>query len=156
MMQISQYTALGAALHARVSSMIDNSVNWIAGNGAAILTGAIIAAVVGAVLFGAKLVGHTLARKYATRNHWRRIIGAVLAKIRIWFIAAVVLELVATYSHAPADIAKTIYFLFVIATTLQAAVFAREMINWALWSIARAAMRAMPRSPARWASSACS
>ena len=128
MTRFQYQTALGMDLHARVSSAWDDSAAWITTNGVAIITGAVIAALVSLVLFGAKLAGRHLARRHVGHNHWRRIIGTALSKIRLWFIVAVALQLVATYAHAPADVAKTVYFLFVIAVALQAAVFAREII----------------------------
>jgi small-conductance mechanosensitive channel len=79
-------------------------------------------------LLAAKWAGGWLRTRYSASNHWRRIIGGALAKIRIWFIAIVAAQLVCVFAHAPDDIAKIVYFLFVIAATLQAAVFARELV----------------------------
>jgi small-conductance mechanosensitive channel len=41
---------------------------------------------------------------------------------------AVAAQIVARYAHAPDDLAQTIRFIFIIATTLQAAIFARALI----------------------------
>jgi small-conductance mechanosensitive channel len=115
-------------LNARIAMLWADSINWISVHSAQIIVACVLAVVVGIVLFAAKWLGRRLKRKHAEGAHWPRIIGGALAKIRLWFIAGVALQVVATYSHAPPDLAKTIYFLFVIAVTLQAAVFLREII----------------------------
>jgi small-conductance mechanosensitive channel len=115
-------------LNARIAALWTDSADWITVHSAQIVVALVLASIVAAVLFGAKWLGRRATRRYAEHNHWPRIIGGALAKIRLWFIAGVALQVVATYSHAPADLAKTIYFLFVIAVTLQAAIFIREII----------------------------
>ena len=113
---------------ARIDSLWSDSIAWVTQHTAQIVIGLVIGAIVVAILLGAKWLGKRLAKTNETRNHWRRIIGGALAKIRLWFIVAVALQVVATYAHAPDDLAKTVYFLFVIAATMQGAVFAREII----------------------------
>ena len=115
-------------LNARITALWTESIDWITVHSAQIVVALVLAAVVAAILLGAKWLGRRAMRRYADHNHWPRIIGGALSKIRLWFIAGVALQVVATYSHAPDDLAKTVYFLFVIAVTLQAAVFAREII----------------------------
>ncbi len=112
----------------RLDHLIAQSWQWIGAHTGEIIVGSIVAGVVVAILLGAKWAGRWLKKRYAETNHWRRIIGAALAKIRLWFIVAVAAQLVAVFAHAPVDVAKTVYFLFVIAATLQAAVFAREIL----------------------------
>ncbi len=115
-------------MNARVAALWIDSANWVTIHSAQIVVAAALAAVVAVILIGAKWIGRRLVRKHADGAHWPQIIGGALAKIRLWFIAGVALQVVATYSHAPDDLAKTVYFLFVIAATLQAAIFAREII----------------------------
>jgi small-conductance mechanosensitive channel len=115
-------------LNARIAMLWTDSVDWIVAHSAQIMVACVLAAIVVTALFAAKWLGRRLKRKHADGAHWPQIIGGALAKIRLWFMAGVALQLVATYSHAPPDLAKTVYFLFVIAVTLQAAVFLREII----------------------------
>ena len=115
-------------LDARLAALWNDSVQWMTLNTGRIVIAMILAAVVVALLLGTKWFGRHLRSTYVESNHWRRIIGSALAKTRLWFIGAVAAQVVATYSHAPEDLARTIYFLFVVATTLQAAVFVREII----------------------------
>nr|MBA3897363.1 mechanosensitive ion channel family protein [Sphingomonadaceae bacterium] len=115
-------------LDMRIDALWTDSAEWLTQNTGRIIVALVIGGIVVAVLLGAKWAGLWLARRHADRNHWRRIVGGALGKIRLWFVAAVAAQIVANYSHAPGDIAKTVYFLFVIAATLQAAVFAREIV----------------------------
>ncbi|UVO52735.1 mechanosensitive ion channel family protein [Sphingomonas sp. SUN039] len=101
---------------------------WVTQHTVQIVVATVLGAVIALVLLGLKWLGKRLARRHADGNHWYHIIGKSLGKIRLWFVAAVVAQVVATYAHAPSDLAGTIYFLFVIAFTLQAAVFAREVV----------------------------
>ena len=115
-------------LNARIATLWAESADWITVNSAQIIVAFILAAIVAMVLLGAKWLGRRTTRRYAEQNYWPRIIGGALSKIRLWFIVGVALQVVATYSHAPGDLARTVYFLFVIAVTLQGAVFLRELI----------------------------
>ena len=115
-------------LDERLAALWNDSAQWLTVNWGRIIVAAIIAGVIVALLLGLKWFGKRLGQNYASSNHWRRITGTALAKTRLWFIAAVAAQVVATYSHAPYDLARTVYFLFVIAATLQAAVFFREII----------------------------
>lgn len=81
--------------------------------------------VIVAILWGAKLMG----RKLAKGGHaWWSVIGRALTTMRMWFMAVAAAQIVSLYAHPPEDIAKTIGFLFTIAATFQAAIFARELI----------------------------
>ncbi len=115
-------------LDTRAETLWTDSLAWLTQHTGQIIIALILGAVVVAVLLGAKWVGAWMARHNAEHNHWRRILGTALSKIRLWFVTAVALQVVANYSHAPDDLVKTTYFLFVIAATMQAAIFAREII----------------------------
>ncbi len=115
-------------LDPRLIALWHDSLAWLTDNTAHIVVASAIAAVIVIGLLAAKWMGRRMARAAAEDNHGRHVLGSALAKIRLWFVAAIALQIVATYSHAPGDLARTIYFMFVIAFTLQAAVFARETI----------------------------
>jgi small-conductance mechanosensitive channel len=115
-------------IDARLAALWNDSAQWLTANWGRIIVAAVIAGLIVALLLGLKWFGRRLSKNYVSSNHWRRIVGSALAKTRLWFIVAVAAQVVATYSHAPYDLARTIYFLFVIAATLQAAVFVREII----------------------------
>ncbi len=115
-------------LNTRIALLWTDSIKWIGVHASEIIVACILAAIVVTLLFAAKWLGRRLKRKHADGAHWPQIIGGALSKIRLWFMVGVALQVIAVYSHAPEDIARTVYFLFVIAVTLQAAVFLREII----------------------------
>src|SRR6476646_1227466 len=119
---------LGLSLESRPEELLRSSYDWAIAHTTQIVFASIIAGVVVALLLAAKWAGGWLRKRYTDNNHWRRVIGGALAKIRMWFIAAVAAQLICVFAHAPDDVAKVVYFVFVIAATLQAAVFAREII----------------------------
>lgn len=112
----------------RATRLWFDSTGWLTDYWLQILIAGILGAVIVAILFGAKSLGERLCRSDPDKGHWRSVIGKALATTRVWFMFAVASQIVCTYAHAPADLAKTVYFLFVIAATLQAAIFARELI----------------------------
>src|SRR3546814_3685175 len=77
---------------------------------------------------GVKALGIRLCRSDADHTHWRTTIGRAFARTRLWFMVAVAAELVAGYAQAPGAVASTIRFGFVVASALQAAIWAREII----------------------------
>lgn len=105
-----------------------DSILWITNHSLQIIIGAAFAAVIVAVLLGIKTLGLRLCRSDADHTHWRTTIGRVFAGTRFWFIVAVAAELVAGYAQAPGAVASTIRFAFVVASALQAALWAREII----------------------------
>ncbi len=112
----------------RLFTLWHDSVGWLTANIDRIVIAGALAALVATGLFGLKWFGRRLVRRADDNHHGRQVMGAALAKIRLWFIVAVTLQIIASYAHAPDDIAQTVHFLFVVAATLQAAVFARETI----------------------------
>ena len=115
-------------IESRPEELLRSSYDWATAHTTQIIFASVIAGIVVALLLGAKWAGGWLKSHYSENNHWRRIIGGALAKIRLWFVVAVAAQLVCVFAHAPDDVTKVVYFLFVIAATLQAAVFAREII----------------------------
>ncbi len=115
-----------AALSAE--TLLRDSYLWITQHTVQIAIAAIIGTVIAVALLGLKWLGKRLARKYVGTDNWYHIVGNSLGKIRLWFVIVVVAQVVSAYAHAPSDLAQTIYFLFVIAATLQAAVFLREVV----------------------------
>ena len=115
-------------MSARIAQLWDDKVAWVTTNSAQILLGVVIGAIIVAVLLGAKYIGERLCATDRSGHHWRTIVGRALARTRLWFMIAVAAEVVARFSDAPDALAQTVHFLFVITATLQAAIFARELI----------------------------
>ncbi len=105
---------------------------WIADHTTQIAISGLIGLIIVAVLMAAKWGGKRLCLADPTHDHWRTTIGRALSKIGLWFMVAAAAQIVAVYADAPAAIARTIYFFFVIAAALQGAIFARELILGAI------------------------
>lgn len=112
----------------RVQQLWHDSFYWIFNHSTQVAIAAILGAAIVALLLCAKSLGGKICASDPERNHWRSVFGKALAKTKLWFMVAVAAEIVATYAHAPADLAQTIHFVFVIIATLQAAIFARELV----------------------------
>jgi len=106
--------------------MIAEVIAWLTANTVAILTALTLGAAIVGVLLAARGLGAQLCRNASTR--YALVLGRALARTRLWFMAAVAAEIVASYAHAPRDVANTVHFVFVVAAALQAALFARELI----------------------------
>ena len=112
----------------RLPQIWADSISWVFNHSTQIALASLLGAVIVAVLLAAKWFGKRLCARDPQDNHWQSIIGSALSKTRLWFMVAVAAQIVARYAHAPDDLSQTIQFLFVIATTLQATVFARALI----------------------------
>lgn len=98
---------------------------WTADHSRMIALAALVSALIVVLLYGLRLVGKRLSRE---SNPWRSVIGRALASMKLWFMVPLAAELVATYAHAPRDVANTIGFVFIITATFQGALFLRELI----------------------------
>jgi small-conductance mechanosensitive channel len=61
-------------------------------------------------------------------THWPQTIGRVFAATRLWFIVLFAARLVDSYAYPPPMVAQTILTLFIIASSLQGALWIRELI----------------------------
>ncbi len=104
------------------------STEWVSTHAIEIVAGSVIAGVIVAVLLGMKALGVRICRTDSDHTRWRTVIGRAFAKTSLWFMIAVAAQLVSTYAQAPAAVASTVRFIFTVAVTLQAAVWARELI----------------------------
>jgi small-conductance mechanosensitive channel len=109
----------------QISTFWAEASGWVVGRSVSIILALIFGAILVALLYGLRVVGKRLID---SKNPWRGTIGRALASMRIWFMAVVAAQIVAVYAHAPEDAARTISFVFIIAATLQAALFLRELI----------------------------
>lgn len=101
---------------------------WLSSHYVQILLGLIAGVLIVALLLGVRWIGARLCGTDPTHTHWRTVLGRVLAGTRLWFMIAVAARLVASYSLAPEAVAATVAVLFTIATTLQVALWARELV----------------------------
>ena len=59
---------------------------------------------------------------------WPALIAQVIRKTRMWFRIALAARLVQGYANAPEMVGKTIGFVFIVAATFQAAIWARTFV----------------------------
>lgn len=112
----------------RLPQLWTDSIGWVVNHSTQIALASLLGATIVALLLAAKWFGKRLCERDPSNNHWQSIIGSALSKTRLWFMVAVAAQIVTRYAHAPDDLAQTVRFIFIIATTLQAAIFARALI----------------------------
>ncbi|HVQ08638.1 MAG TPA: mechanosensitive ion channel family protein [Allosphingosinicella sp.] len=105
-----------------------DTLAWLSSHSFQILLGALAGAVIVALLLGVRWLGVRICGTDPAHTHWRTVIGRILAGTRLWFMIAAALRLVAGYSLAPEAVAATVAVLFTVATTLQVALWARELV----------------------------
>ena len=68
------------------------------------------------------------AKRLGGDHSWPLLIASVVRRTRLWFLIALAARLVQGYANPPELVAQTISFLFVIAATFQAAIWARTFV----------------------------
>ena len=101
---------------------------WVADNGDALLAGLAAALVLVVIMLTLRSIGRRIVAADPELYSWKSVIGRVLAKTSIIFMALAALDLVASYTEMPRRLEHVIHIGFVIAWALQAAVWARELI----------------------------
>ena len=101
---------------------------WLSAHSLQLLLALVAGTLIFFLLYGAKWLGVRICGSDPEQTHWRTIIGRVLARTRIWFMAAAAARLVIGYSQAPELVHTTVNVIFTVTTTLQVALWAREII----------------------------
>ena len=107
---------------------VEPIVAWVGDNLDRLVMGAMIAGGIVAIMLALRWVGNRMVESDPDCHHWRGIIGRVLAKTSIWFMVAAAIDIIASYASMPAKLARLADILFIIASALQAAIWAREII----------------------------
>jgi small-conductance mechanosensitive channel len=105
-----------------------DTTGWVSSHSLQIILGVAAAILIVLILMGVKWLGMRICRSDPDHSHWRTVLGRVFASTRLWFIIPAAARLVASYAQAPEGVATTINTLFVIAATLQVALWVRELI----------------------------
>ena len=112
----------------RSTAPVQTIIAWGRDNLDGLMVGALVASgIVGVMLMLRALGGQLLAGDPECRR-WRGIIGSVLAKTSIFFMVAAAVEIVVSYAQIPPKLARLADILFIIASALQVAIWAREII----------------------------
>jgi len=101
---------------------------WLSSHSMQIILGLAAGALIVALLLAIRWLGVRICGTDPTHIHWRTVLGRVLMGTRLWFMIALAARLVSGYSQAPDAVTTTIGVVFVVATTLQVALWARELI----------------------------
>jgi len=107
---------------------IDGVFNWILANLDRLAVGALIATAIVAAMLAMRWIGHLLLAREPEMWGWRGIIGRVLARTSIFFMVAAAIDIVVSYAAIPAKLAHLADIFFIIAASLQVAIWAREII----------------------------
>jgi small-conductance mechanosensitive channel len=116
------------SLGAQAGYIWSETSSWFSHHSLQILIGLAAGAIIFILLYGVKWLGVRICGTDPTQTHWRTIIGRVLARTRLWFMAFAAARLVIGYSQAPALVHSTVNALFTVAVTLQVALWVREII----------------------------
>ena len=112
----------------RLSEFWLATIEWLGQHSVNILIGAIAGAIIALALLGLRSLGARLCRHAPARTSWPVIFGRAIEKTSTIFIVIVSARLILGYAQAPAPIAQTIGFLFIIIAVVQVAVWAREIM----------------------------
>jgi small-conductance mechanosensitive channel len=108
----------------RIGGLLD----WIMANLDRLAMGALIASLIVVVMLAMRWVGHRLLAGEPEMWGWRGIIGRVLARTSIFFMIAAAIDIVVSYAVIPTKLSHLADIFFIIAASLQVAIWAREII----------------------------
>jgi small-conductance mechanosensitive channel len=117
-----------APLDIQAGQLWGETLAWLTSHSLQIILGVAAGAVIVLLLLGIRWAGVRICGTDPDHVHWRTVLGRVLAGTRIWFMIALAARLVGGYAGAPPSVANTIEVFFVVASTLQVALWARELI----------------------------
>lgn len=116
-----------STLPVQVHTLFGETLHWLSDNWLRIALAAGIATLIILVLLGVQKAASRLCAHDDPLVGWRTIIGRIASKTRFWFIVNLACRLVDAYAETPATLHATIKFLFTVALTFQAAIWAREL-----------------------------
>jgi len=114
--------------------------DWVSANSLDLVLAGLAALVIALVLIALRSFGHRLIRERdrdeaaaegergAVVMSWRNVVGRVLARTSLLFIAVAAIKLVSTQAAAPHFLQRTIDIVFIVAAALQAAIWGRELV----------------------------
>jgi small-conductance mechanosensitive channel len=117
-----------SSLDVQARTLWTDVIAWLSSHSLQILLGFAAGTALVVVLLGVRWLGAKICGTDPAHVHWRTVLGRMLVRTRIWFMIALAARLVGGYAHPPEVVASTIGVLFVVASTLQVALWARELI----------------------------
>jgi small-conductance mechanosensitive channel len=107
---------------------MDGLIGWIFSNLDRLAVGGLIASAIVLVMLAMRWIGHRLLASEPEMWSWRGIFGRVLAKTSVFFMVAAAIDIVVSYAAIPTKLAHLADIFFIIAASLQVAIWAREII----------------------------
>jgi small-conductance mechanosensitive channel len=105
-----------------------NVVDWLFANLDRLAVGAVVAAGIVGFMLVMRWIGNRILDSETEVTGWKGIVGRVLSKTGVFFMVAAAIDIVCTYSNVPPKLARLADILFIIASALQVAIWAREVI----------------------------
>ncbi|GAA4009860.1 mechanosensitive ion channel family protein [Sphingomonas humi] len=102
--------------------------DWLWQSREALLVGTLVAVGLVGLMIIARAIGHRMVRRDPGTLGWSGVIGRVLSKTSLAFMAIAAIDIVLNYAGPPARIERLSNVAFIIAFALQAAIWARELI----------------------------
>jgi small-conductance mechanosensitive channel len=109
-------------------------IEWIYDSRWGLFAGALVAAGIVALMLLMRRIGEGIQERNPECTNWRGIVGAVLAKTKLFFMVAAAIEIVFTYAPIPPKLDRLAHIFFIIAASFQFAIWARELIIGAVKS----------------------
>ncbi len=128
MSQVKQAAAAPMNLSERTVRLAGETSDWVATNSVDILIASAAALVIALILLGLRSFGQRILSDDRPDGKWRGIFARVLSKTTLFFITAASVALVAEHAETPSNLLRLIEILFIVAASVQAAIWARELI----------------------------
>ena len=112
----------------RAPREIESILDWALANLDRLAIGALVAAGIVGVMLVMRWIGHRMLADNPELLGWRGVTGRVLSKTSIFFMIAAAIDIVCSYAPVPARLERATDVIFFVAATLQAAIWAREII----------------------------
>lgn len=116
------------SLDLQFRTLLTDTSAWFSSHSLQIIIGGAAATAIVLLMLGVKWLGLRICRSDPDHTHWRTVVGRLFAATRLWFMIPAAARLVASYAQAPEGVATTISTLFIVAATLQVALWVRELI----------------------------
>ena len=111
-----------------MTDKLDHFLAWLSRNMDALLIGSAVAAGLVLLMLLLRAAGHAVVRSDPNCLSWKGVIGRVLSRTGLFFMAAAALEIVVSYAEPPARIGRLFDIAFIVAFALQGAIWGRELI----------------------------
>ena len=104
--------------------------DWLIVNRDQVMIGSLVALGLVGLMLVARTIGQRMTASESDADHigWKSVVGRVLARTTIFFMVVAAIDMVATYAVPPPRAQHLVDVAFIIAVTLQGAIWARELI----------------------------